>query len=463
MHTKSSLNPSSGSFVYGQSMGSTLTDDKENLGYFRTTTPADLGSKYRVDPLGPQGSFLTVGTAVSRDGSLPPSRASNSDTHGMYAANPYMSRSHTPSSSVPSHRPSFSGLSNPYAVQNGAMFDDMTSHEELSKRLSGISLGEVERVNHYSTATRPSHTGDGPSYQRGGPVGPWSESMNERDYSQFDAYTTADHADHGYYDKTHPYDGRQGIGRRLDFDSNFHSAGEARLAGPEGGLRGRGSVISGEVERRAQALYAQQQALLYHGQYANYSPYALAPEYLQAPPLRPGFPHGYSGLGPAPFSAPHMAPNRPARENDSGAGIRSAILEEVRNNSKSSRKYELKVIYGHVVEFSGDQHGSRFLQSKLETANSEEKEQLFREILPNARQLMTDVFGNYVIQKVFEHGSQVQKKVLGDAMKNHMLELSINLYGCRVVQKVCRGQLNQATTNKNRHWSISSLISRPSW
>jgi hypothetical protein len=40
----------------------------------------------------------------------------------------------------------------------------------------------------------------------------------------------------------------------------------------------------------------------------------------------------------------------------------------------------------------------------LETAGSEEKQMVFEEILPNALQLMTDVFGNYVIQKFFEHG-----------------------------------------------------------
>jgi mRNA-binding protein PUF3 len=87
------------------------------------------------------------------------------------------------------------------------------------------------------------------------------------------------------------------------------------------------------------------------------------------------------------------------------------------------------------VEFSGDQHGSRFIQQKLESANSDEKDQIFREIQPNALQLMTDVFGNYVIQKLFEHGNQIQKRILAEQMRNHVDELSIQMYGCRVVQK----------------------------
>ena len=45
-------------------------------------------------------------------------------------------------------------------------------------------------------------------------------------------------------------------------------------------------------------------------------------------------------------------------------------------------------IYDHIVEFSGNQHGSKFIQNKLETATSDEKERVFRELMPNAIQLM---------------------------------------------------------------------------
>ncbi|CAI4219193.1 unnamed protein product [Parascedosporium putredinis] len=126
---------------------------------------------------------------------------------------------------------------------------------------------------------------------------------------------------------------------------------------------------------------------------------------------------------------------RGVRDQDPSKGMRSALLEDFRANSKSSKRYELKDIYGHIVEFSGDQYGSRFIQTKLETANSDEKDQVFREIEPNAIQLMKDVFGNYVIQKFFEHGNQVQKKVLAAQMKGKVVDLSVQMYACRVVQK----------------------------
>ncbi|KAI9350504.1 armadillo-type protein [Zopfochytrium polystomum] len=119
--------------------------------------------------------------------------------------------------------------------------------------------------------------------------------------------------------------------------------------------------------------------------------------------------------------------------SDPGLGMRSPLLEEFRNSK--NKKFELREIVGHIVEFSGDQHGSRFIQQKLESAGSDEKQLVFDEILPNALQLMTDVFGNYVIQKFFEHGNQRQKQILAKQMEGHVLSLSLQMYGCRVVQK----------------------------
>lgn len=57
---------------------------------------------------------------------------------------------------------------------------------------------------------------------------------------------------------------------------------------------------------------------------------------------------------------------------------------------------------------------------------------MFDEILPNAYQVMTDVFGNYVIQKLLEVGDQRQKASLAEKMKGNVLRLSMQMYGCRV-------------------------------
>ncbi|KAK9061273.1 hypothetical protein SSX86_018453 [Deinandra increscens subsp. villosa] len=129
----------------------------------------------------------------------------------------------------------------------------------------------------------------------------------------------------------------------------------------------------------------------------------------------------------------------------------SSLLDELKNNKTKS--FELSDVVNHVIEFSTDQYGSRFIQQKLETATLEEKNLIFPEIIPRARSLMTDVFGNYVIQKFFEHGTESQRKELASQLKGHVLPLSLQMYGCRVIQKALEvvhvDQQNQMVSELN--------------
>jgi len=141
---------------------------------------------------------------------------------------------------------------------------------------------------------------------------------------------------------------------------------------------------------------------------------------------------GYQG----PKQNPQLPPansNRFGFSGGKGAPIRSTLLEEFRSNK--NKKFDLKDIVGHFVEFSGDQHGSRFIQQKLEAATAADKQLVFKEVYPHALNLMTDVFGNYVIQKFFEHGTAEQRRSLGETLQGQVLTLSLQMYGCRVVQK----------------------------
>nr|XP_008540704.1 PREDICTED: pumilio homolog 1 isoform X6 [Equus przewalskii] len=112
---------------------------------------------------------------------------------------------------------------------------------------------------------------------------------------------------------------------------------------------------------------------------------------------------------------------------------RSRLLEDFRNNRYPN--LQLREIAGHIMEFSQDQHGSRFIQLKLERATPTERQLVFNEILQAAYQLMVDVFGNYVIQKFFEFGSLEQKLALAERIRGHVLSLALQMYGCRVIQK----------------------------
>ncbi len=112
---------------------------------------------------------------------------------------------------------------------------------------------------------------------------------------------------------------------------------------------------------------------------------------------------------------------------------RSKLLEEFRNQRYPN--LQLRDLANHIVEFSQDQHGSRFIQQKLERATAAEKQMVFNEIISSSYNLMTDVFGNYVIQRFFEYGTQEQRSALAAQVKGHVLALALQMYGCRVIQK----------------------------
>lgn len=131
-----------------------------------------------------------------------------------------------------------------------------------------------------------------------------------------------------------------------------------------------------------------------------------------------------------------MGPSKGSWNHENGVmeeEFASTLLAEFKNNK--TRSFELSDIVDHVVEFSADQYGSRFIQQKLEMATDDEKSKIFPGILPHARALMTDVFGNYVIQKFFEHGTESQRNQLASRLLGHVLPLSLQMYGCRVIQK----------------------------
>eukprot|EP00177_Eucheuma_denticulatum_P000694 GFKZ01001249.1.p1 GENE.GFKZ01001249.1~~GFKZ01001249.1.p1 ORF type:complete len:1172 (+),score=146.29 GFKZ01001249.1:496-4011(+) len=143
-----------------------------------------------------------------------------------------------------------------------------------------------------------------------------------------------------------------------------------------------------------------------------------------------------------------------------GSQARSPLLEEFRATSLSigrgsgdtgaggaygggtaghaiqgGREWQLYEIKDHVVEFATDQHGSRFIQQKLETAPAQDRDAVLKCALMDAQRLMTDVFGNYVVQKLLDHGGENAVRLIAAELNGRMLGLSLHMYGCRVVQK----------------------------
>ncbi len=46
---------------------------------------------------------------------------------------------------------------------------------------------------------------------------------------------------------------------------------------------------------------------------------------------------------------------------------------------------------------------------------------------------MTDAFGNFVIQKILEKGQPNHKEEIYKIMKGNIVQLSMEVFGCRVV------------------------------
>ncbi|CAM1505435.1 Fc.00g110720.m01.CDS01 [Cosmosporella sp. VM-42] len=403
----------------------------------QTSVPRRTGLGNQYEPNGynvfgvqrrsPDTSFMdSVSTHAQRD-SIPSSRhsqgspASFGDVYG-----------HAPSNSIQSQRQMPTQVSG-YQNQNQRAFNLNQHVDDLEIQLSRASL---DRASNGTTAFNPA-------------TQPFQMNTNSRPYlndssvPRFSSLDSTAEAMTGHYQSYH----RASVDR-ISPVSNYRinqGNNSPQSYAPSADLWPSNTpsrdTRAPEAERRPptqlqlqqpqqqyqQSFYPNQYYQQYQGQF---SPALIDPSYLRqnlipgySIPLHPAFQHG-------------LIPNRPAREQDSGKGMRSAILEEFRVNAgKSNKRFELKDIYNHVVEFSGDQHGSRFIQQKLEGANSDEKDRVFKEIEPNAIQLMKDVFGNYVIQKFYEHGDQIQKKILTDKIKGKVYDLSTQVYACRVVQK----------------------------
>ena len=78
-------------------------------------------------------------------------------------------------------------------------------------------------------------------------------------------------------------------------------------------------------------------------------------------------------------------------------------------------------------------------------------------LLPQAAELTTDVFGNFVLQKLLEIGSVEVKRVFAEQLVGDVLRLSLHAHGCRVIQKV----LEEVSTDQQVPYLSAAL--EPRW
>ncbi|KAL4967342.1 mRNA-binding protein PUF3 [Aspergillus stella-maris] len=360
------------------------------------------------------------GTRSEQLGSLPSMPQTLADTmHPRGIRSNYAHSSHNSASFAP-RRPSHSTFPSFHSETQftGRYGDEPT---ELSAELERMQLNGT-----HSAESRPnfvSHTSWDSSLSRmRNPIAGDAET-----YPALQSYANDGFAQNYAYAENSPQIRQQDLSA-----GHYMTTSNARANGYNNGRRYNGGLAHNASDNQNPML--QNRHALNH----SIEPYQMAPLVTRQQQLSA---YEYSYPNPAALANPHpimttaaLASRAPVARGPSQDERIGPVLQEYRS-TLSKKKWELKDIFGYIVEFSGDQHGSRFLQTKIETANSDDKERAFCEIQPDCLQLAKDIFGNYVIQKMFEHGNQIQKKTMANCMKGQVVGLAKSSYGCRVVQK----------------------------
>lgn len=138
--------------------------------------------------------------------------------------------------------------------------------------------------------------------------------------------------------------------------------------------------------------------------------------------------------------------------NHMNAGVNVHRKMHSRRKGDDAAKYanaKLLDFSGDIYSLCKDQHGCRFLQRQLdlgmEAKRSEElgvlsnevaATMIFNEIYMKIVELMTDPFGNYLIQKLFENVSADQRLILVKNAAPELIRIALDPHGTRALQKL---------------------------
>lgn len=111
-----------------------------------------------------------------------------------------------------------------------------------------------------------------------------------------------------------------------------------------------------------------------------------------------------------------------------------------RRKGDDAAKYanaELEDFVGQIYTLCKDQHGCRFLQRQIDAANKNvATTMIFNEIYLKIVELMTDPFGNYLIQKLFEAVTPDQRLILVKNAAPEFVRIALDPHGTRALQKL---------------------------
>lgn len=100
-------------------------------------------------------------------------------------------------------------------------------------------------------------------------------------------------------------------------------------------------------------------------------------------------------------------------------------------------------LVGQYYPMCKDQYGCRYLQKQIEESPEKALSYVFQDIFDHLAELMTDPFGNYLCQKLFEFCDDSQKGMIVARVAPNLVAISLNMHGTRAVQKLIENITDQ--------------------
>lgn len=155
-----------------------------------------------------------------------------------------------------------------------------------------------------------------------------------------------------------------------------------------------------------------------------FAPGVASPMYGPTPSFAHYMPYGM--LPPSGFVPPQGSRYAPASQMLWNSGL----IGKVANTETGE---ELR---GQVFLLARDQLGCRTLQKLLDDKKDLVFDTIFKEALERIPELMTDTFGNYLSQKVFEISSPEQRLAILERASKDMVAVCMNVHGTRAAQRL---------------------------
>ena len=314
-------------------------------------------------------------SAASRSGSLPPSRSDGG--HGSRHPGETTNTQHSrfPTSTGSAYRPNLSAHAQPYmmpsAGSQGQKFAEQLTPMQLNQLLGDMGNLNVGKENQNPTyaANRDQSYGNSSNFMNGYPqelLGNTNEVWNREDNANQGQQPSFSPTDSGTWSLVSNPNNHRGVpyaghyshspsnsDARLSHYSPYYSTAGTppiyqRVPSRAGYNGGASTGQAALLERRLRGLQQEQQGYMiptpnqmpFRNQFPQPNSYDFHPQHTP----RPNTLNSYYPVPPAPnVLPPSQIPKGPARDHDLAQPVRSPLLEEFRNNSKTNKRYELKV------------------------------------------------------------------------------------------------------------------------